>query len=115
MSCMADKRSAVGVIGESDIVAAFRTVGMHVADARTPQQAQQAVHRMVTEGVSVIYITEGIARTIPETLARYNADPGVAIIPIPGSRGTDGFGMSRVMANVEKAVGAYIELNDTEE
>ena len=80
----------MGVIGESDIVAAFRTVGMHVADARTPQQEQQAVHRMVTEGVSVLYIPEGIARTIPETLARYNADPGVAIIPIPGSRGTDG-------------------------
>ena len=112
---MADKRQAVGVIGESDAVAAFRTVGMRVQAARTAQEAQRAVHEMVTSGITVIFITEDVALMIPEVLDRYAGSPDVALIPIPGNRGTTGFGMKRVRANVEKAVGADILLHNTEE
>lgn len=112
---MADKRALIGVIGESDAVKAFRTVGMQVLSAATKQEAERAVHQMVTGGITVIFITEDVAGTIPDTLARYDGSPEVTLIPIPGSRGSTGFGMKRVQANVEKAVGADILLNDTEE
>ncbi|MGI6653153.1 MAG: V-type ATP synthase subunit F [Christensenellales bacterium] len=112
---MADKRAPMGVIGESDAVKAFRTVGMQVMSAATQQEAERAVHYMLTNGVTVIFITEDVARQIPDTLARYNGSPEVTIIPIPGSRGSTGFGMQRVQANVEKTVGANILLNNTEE
>ncbi|MGI6672484.1 MAG: V-type ATP synthase subunit F [Christensenellales bacterium] len=112
---MADKRVPMGVIGESDAIKAFRTVGMQVMSAATQQEAERAVHHMLTNGVTVIFITEDVARQIPDTLARYNGSPEVTLIPIPGSRGSTGFGMQRVQANVEKAVGANILLNNTEE
>ena len=41
--------------------------------------------------------------------------PGTAVIPIPGSRGSNGLGMSRVRANVEKAIGADILFNNEKE
>lgn len=113
--CMADKKGLVGVIGESDAVKAFRTVGMQALSAATRQEAERAVHQMVVGGVTVIFVTEDVAQLIPDTLARYNSSPDVTLIPIPGSRGTTGFGMQRVRANVEKAVGANILLNNTEE
>ncbi len=112
---MVDKKALVGVIGESDAVKAFRTVGMQVQSAATREQAERAVHRFVTGGVTVIFITEDVASLIPDTLARYDGSPDITLIPIPGSRGTNGFGMRRVRANVEKAVGANILLNNTEE
>ena len=47
-----------------------------------------------------------------ETFERYKTDPSVILIPIPGSGGTDGLGMERVHANVEKAIGANILIDE---
>ena len=41
--------------------------------------------------------------------------PGTAVIPIPGSQGSNGLGMRRVRANVEKAIGADILFNNEKE
>ena len=71
-----------------------------------------AVHRLLQEGVRVIFITEQAARKGFETFERYKNDPSVTLIPVPGSAGSDGLGMERVRANVEKAIGANILLDD---
>ncbi len=63
---------------------------------------------MVRNGVRVIFITEHAAKEATEALERYKTDPQVAIILIPGSAGASGYAMSRVRANVEKAIGADI-------
>lgn len=112
---MPDKQSPIGVIGQSDAVLAFRTLGMRVIAARSAQQAQAAVHTLVTDGVAVILITDDAARLIPEVLARYDSDPGVTLIPIPAGPQEGSLGMQRLHANVEKAVGADILLNNMEE
>lgn len=98
----------MGVVGERDVVLAFKAMGMKVVPAETPEAIQAAVFAMAQEGIPVIFITERAARLVPETLDRYKASAQPAIIPIPGSQGTDGFGMRRVKANVEKAIGADI-------
>lgn len=112
---MPDKAYAIGVIGRSDAVLAFRALGMRVMSVRGPRQAEAAVFKLVKEGVPVIFITEDVARMIPETMQQYVSDPAVSLIPLPGGHGTDGYGMERVRANVEKAVGANILLNNMEE
>ncbi len=111
---MAEKRYSLGVVGERDVVLAFRALGMRVLCSETPDQTRIAVHTLVTEGVPIIFMTENAAQGAPETLKRYASDPAVSIIPIPGSRGTNGFGMRRVRDNVEKAIGADILLNEEE-
>ena len=65
--------------------------------------------------VPVIFLTETCAQQVPETLERYKTDPKCAVIPIPGSSGANGFGLSRVKANVEKAIGADILFNNEKE
>ncbi len=109
---MADKTYGVGVVGERDAVVAFRAIGMRVIPAETASAVARAVHTLVSENVPVIFITERAAQSAPETFDKYKSDPTVSLIPIPGSSGTDGFGMRRVHQNVEKAIGANILLTD---
>ena len=98
----------MGVVGERDVVLAFKAMGMRVIPAQTPETIGAAVFRLAQEGVPVIFITERAARMAPETMDRYRASASPVLIPIPGTQGTDGFGMGRVKANVEKAIGADI-------
>ena len=101
---MPDKQYGIGAVGEAEVIGAFRAIGM--------KSVAQAVHKLVAEGVRVIFITEAAARAGAETFERYKTDPEVTLIPIPGSGGSDGLGMERVHANVEKAIGADILLNE---
>ena len=113
---MADlNNKKMGVVGERDAVLAFKAIGMQAIPVSTPEQTTAALHKLATAGVPVIFITESCARMVPESLEKYKTDPSVAVIPIPGSQGTDGFGHSRVRANVEKAIGADILFNNKKE
>ena len=112
---MAENNTRMGVVGERDAVLAFKAVGMRVVAVETPEQTTAALHRLATEGVPVIFITESCARQVPEALEKYKTMSETAVIPIPGSQGTDGYGMRRVKANVEKAIGADILFNNEKE
>lgn len=98
----------MGAVGERDAVLAFKAMGMRVIPADTAETIGAAVFSLAKEGVPVIFITERAARLAPETLERYRTSADTVLIPIPGSQGTEGFGMGRVKANVEKAIGADI-------
>lgn len=98
----------LGAVGERDAVLAFQAMGMRVVPAETKEAIAAAVFRLAEEGVPVIFITERAAQLAPETMERYKTSAETSLIPIPGSQGTDGFGMRRVKANVEKAIGADI-------
>ena len=115
----------MGVVGERDAVLAFKALGMRVIAVSTPEETTKALHRLYSEGIPVIFLTETCAQQVPETLERYKTDPKCAVIPIPGSSGANGFGrravkdhrfvLSRVKANVEKAIGADILFNNEKE
>ena len=51
----------------------------------------------------------------PEVMERYEQSPDLALIPIPGVHGTDGFGSQRVRDRVIKAIGADILSNNGNE
>lgn len=98
----------MGAVGERDAVLCFKAVGMRVIPTATAEETTRALFSLTREGVRVIFITENAAMQAAEALQRYQGDPQVAIIPIPGSAGSKGYGMARVKANVEKAIGADI-------
>lgn len=103
------------MVGERDAVLAFKAIGMRVIPVTTPEETTAALHKLATDGVPVIFITESCARTVPEALEKYKTQSGTAVIPIPGSQGADGFGLRRVRANVEKAIGADILFSNEKE
>lgn len=104
----------MGAVGERDAVLAFKALGMRVIAVETPEQTAAALFALAQAGTRVIFITETVAEAAPEALSRYQSTPEVAVIPIPGSHGATGYGMRRVRANVEKAIGADILFNNDE-
>lgn len=97
----------IGVVGDSDSVIGFKSLGIDVYPA-TGDDIMKVINRLATDGYAIIFVTEQAAEIAAETIARYKTSPFPAIIPIPGNRGTTGFGINGIHANVEKAIGADI-------
>lgn len=91
-----------------DAVMGFRAAGLDVFPVSEPAETAHTINRLAQHGYAVILITEEAASAVPDTLRRYKAEPLPAIIPIPGTNGSDGTGMAALRANVERAVGANI-------
>lgn len=103
-----EHKTLLGAVGEKDAVMAFGAIGVRALAAETAEQTHAAIHTLVTQGARVIFITEAAARLAPEMIARYDGDPDVSIIPVPGTLGTDGYGSQRLHESVLKAIGADI-------
>lgn len=98
----------MAAIGARDAVLAFKALGLDVVPTDSARECAAAVLQMARDGYAVIFMTEEAMAQIPETLARFAAQPLPAIIPIPGPGGSRGLGMQALRANVEKAVGSDI-------
>ena len=101
----------IGVVGDSDSVIGFKSLGIDVYPA-TGGDVMRTIHRLAENGYAIIFVTEQAAETAAEMIDRYKTSPFPAIIPIPGNRGTTGFGMRGIHKNVEKAIGTDILKDD---
>ncbi len=104
----------IAVIGDRDSVLGFKALGVSTHFAYDAERANTLIKRMAREKFAVIFITEELAELAKETIDRYKASTIPAIIPIPSNQGSTGIGMKMLNANVEKAVGVNILLNDDE-
>ncbi len=100
----------IGVIGDKDSVLFFKAVGLDVypAAAEDIEENRKLVDRLAREDYGIIFITEQIAETISETIARYSNSATPGIILIPSNSGSLGVGLKCVRDNVERAVGMNI-------
>ena len=101
----------IGVVGDMDSILGFKALGIEVFPA-TGAEVSKEIFRLATEGYAIIFVTEQAAETAAETIDRFKTEPFPAIIPIPGNRGTTGFGMKGIRANVEKAIGSDVIFRD---
>ena len=101
----------IAVIGDKDAVLAFKAVGVEVYDATTAEQAQSLLKKLSQGQYAVILIAENLAELIPETLARIKSQPYPAVVPIPTTAVSSGFGLQGIKSDVEKAIGVDIIFN----
>ena len=102
----------IAAIGDRDSVLGFKALGLDTVFADSGEEARTAIARLVTENCAVIYLTEQLAREIPQDIARYTNALRPAIILIPGKTGSLGMGIENVNKTVEKAVGSNIFKNE---
>jgi len=98
----------IAVVGDKDSVLPFKIIGFDVFPVNTSQKARQTIDSLAEENYGVIYLTEAIAKDIPDTIKRYDARVQPAIILIPNHKGSLDIGKERIQKNVEKAVGQNI-------
>lgn len=104
----------IAVIGDKDSVLAFKSVGVEVFDATTAQEAQSLIKKLSQEQYAVLFLAENLAEQIPDVLAKAKTRPFPAIVPIPTSEKSSGFGMQGIKNDVEKAIGVDILFNKDE-
>ncbi|SDB90141.1 V/A-type H+-transporting ATPase subunit F [Pelagirhabdus alkalitolerans] len=98
----------IAVVGDKDSVLPFKILGFDVFASSTPENARETIDSLANDRYGVIYLTEAMAKEIPDTIKRYDAEVHPAIILIPNHKGSLNIGMDRVQDNVEKAVGQNI-------
>ncbi len=101
----------VAVIGEKQIVTAFRAIGFSTFFADTPLAATDILRSLVKDGsYMVIYITEDIAEGMNEVLEALKNRPYPIVVPLP-SLSKSGYGMECIKKDVERAIGVDILFN----
>ncbi len=99
----------VAVIGDKTDVLGFIAIGFDVYPAQNTTEAESVIKELVkTENYAVIFIKDALASQMEAVLAKYRYNATPAIIVIPGSEGSTGYGLAEVKECVEKAVGADI-------
>ena len=99
---------SIAVVGDWDSVMGFRALGLETHPVRTPEQAREEIKRLAKEDCAVIYLTETLAKDMPDVLERYKDELRPAIILIPGREGALGIGRDNIQRAIERAVGADI-------
>lgn len=98
----------IGVVGEKDVVIPFQLLGFDAYPINDGKEARKKIDELANNEYGIIYLTESIAKQIPDTIAHYDTQVIPAIILIPSHKGSEGIGLKRVSDNVEKAVGQNI-------
>lgn len=98
----------IGVIGDRASVLGFRAVGLEVFPTEDADEAKRTLKKLAKENFAIIYVTEQLYQYMQDEVDEYTDLRIPAIIPIPGSEGSLGIGMTSVKKSVERAVGADI-------
>ena len=98
----------IAVVGDKDTVLAFKSLGVDIFPVLNDKQASFTITRLAKEKYAVIFITEQVAKEIPEKINQFRSQMLPAITLIPSNRGTLGIGINEVKKSVEKAIGADI-------
>ena len=97
----------IAVIGDKDSVLAFKAVGVDTFASSSMFETSDLLRRL-KDDYAVIFITENLAREVGDMIKKLKSRAYPAVIPIPDSSGSTGFGLEGIRADVEKAIGADI-------
>ena len=98
----------IAIVGDKDSVLAFKILGVDVYISLDAQEARKIIDRISKENYGIIFVTEQVAKDIPETIKRYNSELIPTIILIPSNKGSLNIGLANIDKNVEKAIGSNI-------
>ena len=98
----------IAIVGDKDSVLAFKILGVDVYISLDAQEARKIIDRISKKNYGIIFVTEQVAKDIPETIKRYNSELIPAIILIPSNKGSLNIGLANIDKNVEKAIGSNI-------
>ena len=83
---------SIAVVGDWESVMGFRALGLDTHPVSGPEQAREEIRSLAKADCAVIYLTETLAKSLPDVLERYKDELRPAIILIPGREGSLGIG-----------------------
>lgn len=98
----------MAVVGEEEAVLGFRSLGADIFTLSGPEEGAQIIAALRKSKYGVVFLTELVAKTVPELVEAFDDRPLPAVAIIPGIEGSMGLARTRMKKIVEKAVGADI-------
>ena len=108
----------VAVVGTREITSAFSVLGFDTFCVYSTQECIKTLLKLKEnndeEGdeknaYAIIFVVEDLIKSIPEDeYKKINTGALPAIIPLPGHKGSTGFGETKLRKIVEKAIGSDI-------
>lgn len=95
-------------IGELDVILPFKAIGADIYPVTTPEEARTTLAKLIKEDVGLILIPDDLVPHIRDFLQEIRGITLPCILPIPGSKGSSGFGINECRELVKKAVGVDI-------
>ncbi len=104
-----EKIGKIAVIGDGESATAFLAIGAAVYKADDEYAAADILRDISkTDEYAVILVTENYAAKMESLMQKLKRQTYPAVLSIPSSTGSNGFGMAGVKKDVEKAVGVDI-------
>lgn len=101
----------IGVIGDYESIKSFAAIGLSIFPANHHTEASSTIKKLATDEYAIIYITEDLMELMQSDLKKYKEQLLPAIIPIPGVKAKNGFGMQNIRNMAVKAIGSDIVFN----
>ncbi len=98
----------IAVIGDEGSIMGFRALGVDTYAVATGAEARETLRSTARGQYAIIYVTEGVASDIIDTITEYSHKPLPVVLTIPDSSGKKGAAMEKIRRTVEKALGADI-------
>ncbi len=109
----------IAIVGPKDAILGFQALGLEAHSALDTEQALETLQKLVKTKIgsedssvpayAIIFIIEDLATGINhDEMKKLSSAALPAIIPIPGPKGTTGYGLKRISKIVEQAVGSDI-------
>jgi len=104
-----DKKVDVAAISDDDTVILFNAVGIRTFSIKDNiDLVEKTIFQLANQKCRIIFVSEKIYKSIPETIEKYQFTPFPIIIPIPSNADSEGIGLKKIQENVEKAIGFNI-------
>jgi len=102
----------IAIIAEEDLAGFFRVTGLRNSyGVRSPREAEELLRRLVeSEDISVIAVTEGVAKNIKAAIEEASQRITPTVITIPGREGPLPEMAAPIMQLVKRTVGMEIKL-----
>lgn len=110
----------IAILGSKDQILGFKALGITAKTVNNAEETKKALFELNSEVIemgdgetrkkyAIIFVIEDFAMTIhPDDYKKLTKEALPAIIPIPGIKGTTGYGLTRIKKMVEQAVGSDI-------
>lgn len=115
-----NSRHKIAIIGNKETILGFKALGLKTFYANSTEEAVEILYNLKSEEIenekgeivpsyAIIFITEDLSMHISkEDYAKLSKGALPAIVPVPGTKGTTGYGIKRIGKMVEQAVGSDI-------
>lgn len=98
---------SVVVIGDRDSVLGFGALGARViTPAPEAEEVRKAIGEALGGEAAVVFITERLARLIPDTIGELSGRPLPSVVTIPDASESDGMGLAKLDEIIVRAIGS---------